>query len=358
MTSGIGRIALVVALGMPALLPLSPAAAAQDPPCGRNLPMACLVVRTVPRLSRVSFLLDGRRFVTDRRGVARIDATRSERPLLSLVERRVERGGLRAVFSRWGDDAFTLNRTVVIPSQGNKVLEVGFDVENLVSLAYRDQDGARVQGSRIVSVELGNSVGGRLTVDPPRAPLWVPAGRIVRRLEGLRLNPIPYSVKSVVVDGSNVVNEGQQVFDPAPHASWVVELLFYDATFSVQDRFFGFPTGSSIDLVYPDGHSVQHPLVDGEVRVNGLPRGNYDVIVHGPGLRLRAPVAVSRDTDAKLVLLSYLDIGVAIVLGLALAVGLVRIGRRRLARESGGAPATETAIPEGAEPVEVGGEMT
>jgi hypothetical protein len=357
-TSRLVRLALAITVaGTPAIVPVSHASAA-DVPCGQNRPRACLVVRTIPALPSVGLLLDGRRYLTDRDGVARIDAPRSQELELGLVSTRIERDGVRAKFSRWGDDAFTPSRMIQLPSRGNKVLELGFDIEYLVSLHYRDQDGMRVGPSKISLVEVGNSVGARLAIDPPTAPVWVQGGRVIRTAEGLQINAIPYSVRTVVVDGSNVVNEGQQVFEAGPHASWDVELLFYDAAITVKDRFFGFATGSKIDLIYPDGHTVQHTLVDGAVQVRDLPRGNYTIIVHGPGLKLRAPVAVSRDTEAKLVFLSYLDLGVAVAFGLVFAIGLITIGRRRLARERRRLEASSIAPSEPTEVVEVRSEVT
>jgi hypothetical protein len=331
------RIGVRLALGIivacvPALVPLA-RAAASDRACGPSLPRGCLVVRTIPALPSVKLRLDGRGYLTDREGIARIPSPRSEELELTLATEQVERDGVRAKFSRWGDDVFTPSRTFVMPSSGNKEMELGFDIEYLVSLRYQDQDGAPVGSSKITSVEVGNSVGARFAIDPPTAAVWVPGARVIRTVEGLQLSEIPYSVRSVVVDGSNVVNEGQQVFQAEAHARWDVELLFYDAAITVEDRFFGFPTGATIDLTYPDGHTVQHKLNDGAVTVTGLPRGNYTIVVHGRGLKLRAPVAVSRDTTAKLVFLSYLDLGVALALGIAFAIGLITIGRRRLARE-------------------------
>lgn len=330
------RITVAVgALGLSLILVVPPATAESGVGCGASMPRACLIVRTVPVLAGVEMHLGGRSFTTDRTGVARIAAPRSVEIELGLTDKAIERDGVRARFSRWGDDAFTPSRAIQLPSAGNRVLEIGFDMEYRVSLGYQDQLGVPVDPSRITSVEVGSSVGARLTIDPPTAPFWAQGGRIIRTASGLQLNQIPHSVRSVVVDGSNVVNEGQQVFEVGPHAKWAVQLLFYDADITVKDRFFGFATGSKIDLIYPDGHTVEHALEDGAVAVTGLPRGNYTIIVHGPGLKLRAPVAVSRDTEADLVFLSYLDIGVVTLFGLSLAIGLILIGRRRHARERG-----------------------
>ena len=106
-------------------------------------------------------------------------------------------------------------------------------------------------------------------------------------------------------------------------------LLFYTARFQVRDAVFGFPIGSSINLVLPDGSAIRGRLGHAsQIQVDWLPRGNYSVKAFGPGIPLTATVALSRVQDVKVLFLSYLDIAAVILVFLAFLVGLPVLGRR------------------------------
>ena len=207
------------------------------------------------------------------------------------------------------------------------------DVEYHVGWRFVDQRGVAVDPSRVQKVVLGNSLGGRY-VGASSQRLWVIAGRVSRTPNGLRLDHVWYSIRETVVDGTNVVNVGQLRFRARPNETWVIPTLFYTATLSVRDRFFGFPVGEKIDLRYPDGHVVSYPLANGSVTVRSLPRGEYDAVVKGTGVSLRVPLTISRDTRADLVYLSDADVAVATLMLVFFAIGLLVLGRRRQTRET------------------------
>jgi hypothetical protein len=68
-----------------------------------------------------------------------------------------------------------------------------------------------------------------------------------------------------------------------------------------------------------------------ELSIRSLVRGIYRVNVSGaPGISPISPIALSRDQDVQLLVISYLDIAIGAVLAAALGFGLVFIGRPKL----------------------------
>ena len=168
----------------------------------------------------------------------------------------------------------------------------------------------------------------RLDSEEPR---WLQGSRVVRRWDGLEEIEVLHSVESVTVGGSNVVNRGEQRFLLSKDREWQIQLLLYSAQFSVRDALFRFPVGSAIHLEYPDGRSERLPLESGgELMLESLPRGEYHVSVDGPGISFSRPVALSRDQEVRLELISYLDIAVVFLLVASVALGLLFMGRPRL----------------------------
>jgi hypothetical protein len=319
---------VLVVAGISMLYVLLTGSVGQAAPRNRTM----LVVQTVPSLPRVAFSLDGRRFASNGNGEAQVTTTAGAHTL-ALLQSTVREPGLRATFDRWIDERFVRARTIRV-GEGVTRVQVGFDTEYSVSLVFEDQYGSVVNPDRIQSVSFSSKNGERFNMRPT-ARRWVLGSTIRRDGDGLAVIPVKHYVQSVLVHGTNVVNEGQQQLIAAADRQWEVKnLLFYSAQFHVRDRFFGFPTGSSVTLEYPDGHAETHQLGSGAtVTVADLPRGNYRAIVHGFGLNLSVPVTLSRDQDVRLVYLSYFDMAAAILFVLAFLVGLILVGRWRHRRE-------------------------
>jgi hypothetical protein len=162
-------------------------------------------------------------------------------------------------------------------------------------------------------------------------PKWLPGGRAVRRSTGLEETKILYSVDTVTVRGSNVVNSKQQRFYPSESRDWQIQLSLYAARFTARDALFRFPIGSGIQLEYPDGHTEQVPFESsGETTVTSLPRGTYHVKVDGPGLSFSRPIVLSRDQELQLEVISYYDMAAVSVLLTSIVLGLLFIGRPHL----------------------------
>lgn len=288
---------------------------------------AVLEIKTVPALAGVTFSFNGQTLRSGEDGIARIEiSTPGIYPLEVLP---VERDDIRAEFSRWGDEIFTTAREVEIPEM--KTLEVGFDVSYQASFSFVDLAGLPVDPKRITSITLKSSLGETRTLTNP-GPEWFKAGRVVRRINGLEETPVQWSVESVIIGGTNVVNQFQQRFFLQPGARLQIELLLYAARFTARDALFGFPIGEGIELQYPDGSVEVIPFgPDRQAFVTSLPRGEYLVSVTGaPGLSPASPVALSKNQEAELLVISYLDMAVAGVLVALLAIGLLFVGRPHL----------------------------
>jgi hypothetical protein len=139
-----------------------------------------------------------------------------------------------------------------------------------------------------------------------------------------------YSVINVKLDGSNVVNESQQQFYAEPNDIWKISLLLYSLRVKVSDGLFGSAAGKSVNLIYPDGQVNNYQLdPSGWVEIHGLARGNYSVeVVGAKGLGNHIPVALSRNQEANIMVLTYTDLSIAGFIGVLIALALLLYGRR------------------------------
>ncbi len=199
-----------------------------------------------------------------------------------------------------------------------------------------DPHGIGVDPERVTSFTLRSNVGTVATY-PDGQQRWFTTSRTVRRPNGLHSVPVHYILERVDVDGQNVVNNGQQRFLVAPDDEWEVELLLYSVRLMPHDALFGFPVGDAVTLTYPNGESARIPSEDGALTVRWLARGMYRVSVpDAPGWSPVTPVALSRDQEVKLRVITYLDMAVVILAGLGLAVGLLHVGRPHLIPRAAG----------------------
>lgn len=278
-------------------------------------------VQTVPVLEGVPFQLGQESALTDALGIARIPFTPPapiDRPTpgdLQVSDRVVAR------FQRWfGSSASNLKATYAL----------FYDIR----FSFVDLAGNPIDRSLITGMRLKNSIGERFEITD-QTGITVQGSRVVPLNDGLESKDIYYTVESVTVSGTNVVNRAQQKFIPSQQINWRLVLLFYSADIEVHDALFGFPIGSAVRLVYPDGKVVNVPLADGKARLAALPRGNYRISVIGPGLTISRPLALSRDQDVSLELISWLDIALGVGGILLVMTGLVVVARPSLQRHLG-----------------------
>ncbi|HET8524334.1 MAG TPA: hypothetical protein VFL82_13950 [Thermomicrobiales bacterium] len=264
----------------------------------------------------------------DSNGVAHIPVQRDGLYRIEVLPWHGNDPGRRAEFSRWQDNIYKASR--LVSYQPGLVLQAGFDTSILVSQDFTDLNKQPIDQHLISSIVIKSSMGGLLTY-PDGSPRWVPAARVVKRREGLEVTKLYYSIDSVIVDDSNVVNRSQNRFFPSDTRKWTIPLLFYSAHFSASDALFGFPIGRAIELTAANGSVKEIPLdKNGTAVIPLLPRGSFSVRVLGGGYSPPAPVALSKNQQVDLVVISYLDAGFVAGLGVVVALGLLLIGRRSL----------------------------
>ena len=286
---------------------------------------ADLAVQVVPARAGLTFSLGDRTFTTGEDGVARISVADSGVYRLTFLPPE-DAAGVRVRFNRWKDNIFEPYRDIEVPRQ--RPLELGIEVSYLVSPAFVDLAGRPVAAERVSKLTMTSSYGTAYDLSGGQA-VWLQSNNVLRRTWGLEEKKITYALQSVVIDGSNVVNRGQQRFQFKPNTTWTIETLLYNARFRAVDAVFGFPVGSGLSVEYPDGRTETFEFGSSkEVELSGLARGLYKVQVTGVrGLAPLTPVALSRTQDEELKVLSALDIGLGFGLGLLLAVGLLLYGR-------------------------------
>ncbi len=299
-----------------------------------NVEPAVLEIQTVPSIQGVEIEVGSQSYRSDSNGVIHVEEAVAGNFELHLVASSLELSGSRAVFSRWADDTFSPDRSISISSTVQ--LQVGFDTSDLVSFNYADPHGDPVDFSRISGIVATSSTGATLQFQTDD-PQWVAATRVIRRQSGLESVPIQWGINSVTIDGSNVVNSGQQRFTPEANAQWNVETLLFSGVFTAHDALFGFQRGHQFEVTYPNGsNQILSGDSNGRLTLESLVRGTYLIKVIGAhGLATATPVDVSRDQTTNLVVLSYLDMAVGTGLALFVAAVLLLIGRPMVIRAFG-----------------------
>jgi len=288
-----------------------------------------VTVQAVPPVPGVPFRLGGQVFATGDDGIAQVEVTRVGTYTLEVLQLETPDNNMRAEFNRWLDDVYVPYRDVEVPT--DKPLQVGLQVSYRIGQTFIDLQNQPVDPSRITAISLKSSQGTSYTFNDG-SPRWLPASLVTRRVGGLEVVEIQYSVMSVVVDGSNVVSQAQQRFFGHPGDTWPIQLLLFSAKFSARDAFLGFPVGDGVILEYPDGTRQKFDFgEDDSITISSLARGIYHVQVTGvSGLTPSTPVALSQNQDMQLSILTRLDIFMAATSGTLFALSLIMIGRTRI----------------------------
>jgi phospholipase C len=273
-------------------------------------------VQTVPAVPGMRFAVDGHRFKADRDGRAHLPP--GARDSLRAMDTEVA-PGVRATFDRW--------------YQGRSIAAI--NLYHRVRARFVDQSGNKVDPRAVASVTLRGSDGGRHVLTRGR-PLWLQGNRVVPESEGRRSAALRYAADKVVVAGSNVVHRGQQRFTPAANPTIQLRLLLFAVRVRARDALLGFPIGSQVRLRYPNGRDRRLALGrSADLTVRSLPRGSYRVGVDALGISSSRPLALSRDQEVDLRVISWLDLAV-VLLGLA-SIALALLFVRRPAAVRGGA---------------------
>src|SRR4051794_2097099 len=302
------RAGLVLALALLACALLPAAGQARTAP---------YPVRTIPAVPGVAFHFQGKVYRTDSKGRLLLHPvglkTNQVKPAIKIAPRQI--GPDRIVrFDRWfGRNIVTMNNFYRL------------------RFTFRDLLGNSVDPNVVNSITLKSRTGVRTTLTKNKST-WLQGSRVVPFTGELVSKDIDYQVERAFVDGTNVVNRAQQRFRPRKTRDLSVRLLFYKLKIVTRDALFGIPIGQSVELRYPSGRTVTHDLKDGQVTLQSLPRGTYDLKVKASGVSFTRPVSVSRNQEVELKVISWLDMLLAIGAVVALAIGLALVRRPHLVK--------------------------
>lgn len=285
-----------------------------------------VVVQVTPPIPDVGFMMGGTKFYTDEEGIATISLNEFGVYRLFVLDDEYDQPNQKIELGRWTEEIYQPYQDIRVPT--NKVIQVGLNVFQIFSMDFVDLNGQKVDPSRISEFTI-RSLQGDTFVLKNGEPRWFPASRTARRINGLEETKLYYSLINVIVDGSNVVNQSQQRFYTSPGGNLTIELILYSLTVNAKDGLFGWPIGDSLLLEYPDGRTEEFPLNEkGSVTIDSLARGTYYLNISGAkGLDNRIPVALSRDQNVNMKIITYLDISVFGISGLLFVIGLLFYGR-------------------------------
>jgi hypothetical protein len=284
-----------------------------------------ITLETVPALRGIPVVFDGRVYRTNHGG--RLYLPPSKTSLRGRIFVRDVRlpGRIKATFARWYGN---LDR----PSN---LIRAALDIHYLVRWRFTDLQKRPVRFGRVTSISFKASHGHvhKFDTDDFGRWHWFQGSRVISTPEGPRSKDLYYTVEKVIVDDSNVVNRAQQRFEPAHRRQLAVKLLFYKAEFNASDALFKFPIGRGVKLTFPNGTIKRYEFGPGaKLTVDRLPRGHYWVVVDGPGLSFLRPLTMSKNQRMPLEVLSWFDIAFVIGVLIAIAIGLLLVGRPWLLR--------------------------
>lgn len=286
-----------------------------------------LKVQTVPPIAGVNFLVDGRSFASDATGLA--STTVATAGFHDLTVSLHDPNPLTHLeFGRWGDDAFTADRQVRL--QGDVSLTAGLRIAYLTQLHFVGGQNNRLDPGRVSDVILSGPNAESVSVTDPSKPVWLQTALPAKRsgADGLFYSPTPYTVTNAEYDGLSVVDRGSQPFLPGP-SSWSMSLKLYTMRIHAEDALLGINVSKPASVTDEAGKSrVVHLDRHGNATLL-VGRGNYTVHVAASGISPLAPVALSRDKEAIVPIISVLDL---VIVGMGIGLTLVTLfllGRRR-----------------------------
>jgi hypothetical protein len=287
---------------------------------------ATVKVETVPAVAGITFQMDGQQFISGPDGTASVNIDKAGQYRLSVLLNQYKNPSQQVEFGRWTEESYSPYKDVVVPN--TSLVQVGLNLYHKINLKFLDLEGFPVDPSRITEITIRSVQGDVFTLKPGDTP-WLPASRTARRQIGLQETDLLYSINSVMIDGSNVVNSAQQRFYAKLDDSWSISVLLYAMHITARDALFASPTGNSVEVISPDGQSMYYPLdQSGKLDIHALARGIYHInLVGSNGMGTSTPVVLSRNQVVNLNVVTRMDMVVVGLLGISVAVGLVIYGR-------------------------------
>lgn len=286
-------------------------------------------IYVVPPMAGINVKFEHKIYVSDANGKITVPVYRSGvYPVEVLpIDQDTLPDNIRVTFARWNDEVFTAYRETYFPVKNP--LEIGLLISYRINQVFYDTSGGLVDPSRVSSMAL-RKLGQTFTFNQA-GTIWLPSNRIVRRLgRQLENQPVVYSFKEIMIDGTNVVNQNQQRFHVRPDDTWPVKVLVYSVHFTARDAMFHQPIGKGVRLTFPDGHTQDYFFdpATGDIFIPSLARGTYTAKVLGSfGSAPPTPLHLSRDQSVELIVLSYKD--TALIFGVPglIALAMLFIGR-------------------------------
>jgi hypothetical protein len=297
---------------------------------------------TIPPTPAARFTLDGQPLDTDARGVARTFVPPSDAGhRIELVNPTTTGADGTSEFVRWhGHGDADQGHTPVL--DGVRIdhrmrLRVAFQEKRTFGFAFVDQSQRPVDPARVTAVTLRSDANRTETV-PGSGSL-----DLVTVRPGVGEGPpvakeSTYSVQSVMIDGTNVVNVGEQRFRPTQGESVLqIVVLLRSAHFRVRDRLLGHPVATTVQITYPDGRRLDLPTdAQGELVLQNLARGTYRVSAAGQAYTVDQELALSRSQFVDLTVLTYVDAFIGTGVALVALVLLLWAGRLQARRHRAG----------------------
>jgi hypothetical protein len=282
---------------------------------------------TIPALAGVEVTLDGVTRTTNVLGKTSF----SVRRINGEVDPRVAR---RVIVET--DELEIDDRTIARfarPVERSRSLTLMYSTYHHTAFSFDDANDRPIANSRIDSTIIKSSTGEALEIDV-NDDVWLLGTRVAGSARP-EVKPVFWTINDVIIDGTSVAHRGQTKFYPETDALVSSGLLLFDVRFRTVDAFFGFPAGDRLTIATPSEEIIDLELVDGIASIDQLPRGEYEVVIEGSGLRIGRPVTLTRNQDLRLLYYSRLDIALVIIglagfLVLPFVIGL----RRHRSREA------------------------
>ena len=293
-----------------------------------------MTLKTVPALAGVRFTVDGHQLVTGPNGMTSYTAEHDfAGHRLTVVSSSVTTPDKRYQFYRWAgqrDPNQAFSRTVSgLPMRSNYVVTAAFTVQHQVMPRVIRQDGTALDPAQVNSV-VARSDNGSMVNLPLTSPTWLDASRPAFHHSVLSAEPVTYSLQTVMVRGTNVVDAGRQTFKPTTTLNPTFTTQFYDLVITGHDAIFKSGLGTSATVTYPDGGKLTVPLnAEHTATLTNLPRGTYKVTLDaGRAIVGVQQFGLSKDKTADLIVISALDLAILVGVLLMIAVALLVIGRQ------------------------------
>ena len=293
-----------------------------------------LTLNTVPALPGVHFTFDGHVLVTAANGRATYTAEHDFVPhTLTLTDTSLQVTDRRYQFSRWAgqrnpSQAFT-HTVTALPLRQNYAITAAFTVQRQVTPRFVEVNGSSLDMSRISAITVKSDTGQVVNLSPTGAA-WLDGMRPAYHHSALTADPAIYSLQSVMVSGTNVVDAGRQTFKPATNNAPTFITQFYDLVITGHDALFKTAMGKQAIVTFPDGTKRTVTLnAHHTATMPNLPRGTYTVrLKAGNGIVAADQFALSKDKTVDVAVISLVDIAVLIAAALVAALALIAIGRR------------------------------